>query len=126
MAAPGRPGETSKPTPYGHDETVAIAVNGADQLLRTTGIADGLAHSPHGAFESRVADELLGPDLLAQLLLQDGAVPMLQQVAQDLEDFGPQPHGLAGTLQSMLLSVEAAIPEPVHHRMHPRASLLLL
>jgi hypothetical protein len=108
---------------HGGNKAIAIAVDGADYLLRPTGVANGPACRPHGAFEGRVTDELLGPDLLAQLLLQDGAVPMLQQVEEDLHDFGPQPHRLAGTLQPMLLRVEETRPEPVDHRTSPRGSL---
>jgi hypothetical protein len=63
---------------HGGHEAIAIAVDGADQLSRPPAIANGPARRPHGAFEGRVADELLGPDLLAQLLLEDGAVPMFE------------------------------------------------
>ena len=86
-------------------------------------IADGLAHGSQRAFEGGVADEPLRPDLLAQLLLQDRAVPMLQQVEQHLEHFGPQPHGLAGALQPMLLGIEDTVVELVHHHRLPWGSL---
>ena len=82
-------------------------------------IADGLAHRPQRALEGRLADERLRPDLRVQLRLQDRAVPMRQQVAQDLEGFGPQPHRLAGALQPMPLGIEGTLAEPVDHRSAP-------
>jgi hypothetical protein len=70
-------------------------------------------------FDRRIIDELARPDLLLQLLLRNDAVVMRQQIRQDQEDFGPQPDGLPGTMESMALGVEDAIAEDVYQWVRP-------
>jgi hypothetical protein len=105
--------------PHGRDEAVAIAIDGLDELLSASAVADGLAHAFDRALQRRIADELLGPDLLAQLLLGDSAVVVRQQVGEGPENFPPRPDALAGPAQHMALRVEFILPEDVDHGESP-------
>src|SRR5207237_9107077 len=72
-------------------EAIALAIDGLDEPLAATAIPNRLAHGFDRTLECGLADELLWPDLLTQLLLGDDPVRMRQQVSQDLEGFAPQP-----------------------------------
>jgi hypothetical protein len=62
-----------------------------------------------------ITDELLGPDLIAQLLFGDDLLAMRKQVGENLEHFTPQPDGLASALQHMALRVERTRAEDIDH-----------
>jgi hypothetical protein len=76
-----------------------MAMQGEDDLLRAPAVSNGLTHCTDRAFEHRVADELVGPDLPAQFLLGHDTIPGFEQGKKDLEDFGPQTEeGLPNTV----------------------------
>jgi hypothetical protein len=81
---------------YRRDEAVAMAINGLDALLSTAAVTDGLAHGFDRTLQGRLADELLRPDVLAQLVLGDGAVGVRQQIGEGLKHFAPHPDVLTG------------------------------
>src|SRR5262249_28120912 len=69
---------------------VPMAVERLAQLLRLPTVSNGLAHRSDGALQRRLADELPGPDLLAQRLLRDHPLALGEQVEEHLEHFGPR------------------------------------
>jgi hypothetical protein len=85
-----------RPFLHRHDEAIPSPVNGLDELLSAPAVPNGLAYGFHRTLECRIADELLWPDLLTQLLLGHNPIAMRQQVSQDLERFAPQPSDVSG------------------------------
>jgi hypothetical protein len=76
-----------------------MAMQGENHLLRAPSVSNRLPYRTNGAFEHRVADKLVGPELLAQLLLGHDTAAGFEQVKQYLEDLGPQTQqGLPGTV----------------------------
>jgi hypothetical protein len=102
------------------DEAITVAVERLDELLGAPAVANRLAHPPDGALQRRIADELVGPHLLAQLLPGDDALPMCQQVGEDLEHFRPKPDGLPSAVQGIETGVEGTVPKDIEHGWTPR------
>jgi len=100
---------------YGRQEAIALAIDRLDELLSAPAVPYHLAHGFDRTLQRCLADELLRPDLLAQLLLGNDPVGMRQQVDQDLEHFVPQPTDTPGPAQLMALRVENTLAEDVQH-----------
>ena len=83
--------------------------------LRPTAVAHGLAHGLQDAFQRSIADKLVGPHLLLQLLLGDHTVAMAQEIVQHLKYFGPQWDGQPSPLHDIELRVQRTVPEDIPH-----------
>jgi hypothetical protein len=104
-----------RPCLHWHDEAIPRPIDGLDEPLAAPTIPNRLAHGLDRTLERRIADELLRPDLLTQLLLGDDPVGMRQQIGQDLERFAPQPADASGAGQLIALCVEGPLAEDVDH-----------
>src|SRR6266851_243762 len=100
---------------YGRQEAIALAIDRLDELFAAPAVTNRLAHGFDRTLQRCIADELLRPDLLAQLLLGNDPVCIREQVDQDLEHFVPQPTDASGPAQLMALRVEDTLAEDVQH-----------
>jgi hypothetical protein len=57
-----------------------MAMQGENHLLRAPTVSNRLPRRTNGAFEHRVADELVWPELLAQFLLRHDTAAGFEQV----------------------------------------------
>ena len=69
-----------------------------------------LARRPDAGVQRRLADELLGPQLLQQLLLGDEALTLLDEVGQHIEHLWLQRHQCPGPTQLIAFCVEGKSP----------------
>jgi hypothetical protein len=77
------------------NEAIAMAIKSLDDLLGTATITHRLAYQFNGILQRGIADELLRPHLLEQLVLGNNAVAMFEQIDENLEHFRAQSDGLA-------------------------------
>ena len=75
----------------GCHEAVAPAVQGVDKPLCLPSIARGATDRFDAGVQRRLAHNLLGPEMLQQLLLGDNAVVMHDEIGQHIEHLGPDP-----------------------------------
>src|SRR4029434_658061 len=67
------------------------------------------------AFQCCIADDGVGPHLLAQLLLGDHAVAMGEEIMEHLKHFAPQRDGLPRPLHDIELRIQRTVPEDIPH-----------
>jgi hypothetical protein len=96
-------------------KTIALAIDRLQEPLGPPAVPNGLAHGFDRTLQRRLADELLGPELLAQLLFGDDPVTLRQQVSQSLEYFAPQPVDAPGAGELSALRIEGTRVEDVQH-----------
>jgi hypothetical protein len=65
-----------------------MTAEGPNYPLGVPAVAHRLPHGPQRTLQGRSGNELLWPHLLAQFVLVNDAVAMLQEIHQHLEDFG--------------------------------------
>src|SRR5262249_46950951 len=109
----GRPSGGLGVDHYGRQEAIALAIDRLDELLSAPAVSNRLAHGFDRTLQRCLADGLLRPDLLTQLLLGNDPVGMCQQVDQDLEHFVSQSTDMPGTTQLIALRVEDTLAEDV-------------
>jgi hypothetical protein len=85
-------------------------------------IPNRLPHRHDVTVQRGIPNELLGPQILQQFLLENDPVPMRQQVREDLKRLGLQRHGFPGMMALIALGVEAVVAKDVAHY-HPFSSL---
>src|SRR5262249_33843021 len=105
---------------------IALAIERLQEPLAPPAVSNRLAHGFDRTLECGVADELLGPDLLAQLLLGDDPVGMDQHIGQDLKHLAPQPVDAPGAGQLRALRIEGTLAEDVQHRGTPSFAVTAL
>ena len=71
------------------------------------------------ALDGCLADELIGPDVRAQLVLRHGTVAMLDQELKCVEHLGSQRNRQTRAVEQISLRVEPAIGERVTKRSLP-------
>jgi hypothetical protein len=101
---------------HGRNEAIAVAIDGLDQPLHASAVANGQAHGPDCTFQGGIADDLLGPHLLAHFLLEHRTGPVLEQIKQRLKHLWPQPDAPASTPQGMLLEIKGTLAKTEDHR----------
>src|SRR5262249_41892815 len=108
-----------RPFLHRHHEAIPRAIDGLDELWTAPAVPKRLADGFHRTVEPCVADKLLRPDLLTQLLLGDHSVRMRDQICQDLEHFAPQPPDTPGAAQLIALCVEGPLAKDIPHSGSP-------
>ncbi len=117
-----QPGESSTGGALGRfganlgDELVPAAVHRLDDTLGGAVVADRPPGRLHPRGEGRLRDEPIAPDLVEQLLLRHDAVPMLDEVTEELEHLGLDVDGSGRTDEREPLVVELVLVEPEAHR----------
>jgi hypothetical protein len=86
-----------------------------EEPLPASAVPNTLAPGLNHTVQLGVADELLRPDLLAQLLFGGDAVALHQQVGEDMEDFAPQPDDPPSPTQHLASRVELTVPKDIDH-----------
>jgi hypothetical protein len=86
-----------------------------DNTLRLAAVTHSNTHSAEAALQGGITDREPLPNLVAQFLLGDHAVTMLDEIAEHLEDLGSQPRTLAGPGQGIELRVQDTICKAVEH-----------
>jgi hypothetical protein len=97
-------------------EPKATPVECVDDPLGLPRIAHRLARRPDAGVQRGLADELLGHQLLQQLLLGDEALTMRDEVGQYIEDLGPELDQGPGPPQLIAVDVEAIVAKSIIHR----------
>src|SRR5262249_61304999 len=97
------------------DETEALAVNRADQALLFAAVVDRLPHSIDVACQRRVGHDSAVPDSLNQIVLADHALPVLQQIDQQVEHLRSDRDLPGPTCQLPPLNVECQVFEYKNH-----------
>jgi hypothetical protein len=110
---------TRRPFFHGYEKAIPCPIDRLDEPWATPAVSNGLAYSFHRTGERRVANELLWPDLITQLLLRDDPIGMRQQVGQDLERFTPQPPDTPGAGQRITVRIEGILAKDIQHRGPP-------
>jgi hypothetical protein len=86
-----------------------------DDALRAPTVTNSPAYRLYDALQRRVADELVRPHLIIQIVLGDDPVTVGQEVVEYLEDFGTEPGGLASPVQDIELCVQYTVIEDIDH-----------
>src|SRR5881397_3705914 len=89
----------------GH-KAIALAVQRAHETRGPPLLPQRLAQRRDTGFQDLVPDELVGPQVLKELLLGDNTVAMLQEVGEHLKDFAPQLERLPSVLELIALGVQ--------------------
>jgi hypothetical protein len=92
-------------------EPEAAAPHGADDALRRAVVAHGLAGGLDAAAQGGRGDEAMAPDLVQQLVPRDEPLPVLEQMAQHVEDLGLDGAHLASPAELALARVQLAVAE---------------
>jgi hypothetical protein len=92
-----------------------MTVGRLDDRLRVPTITHTQAHQPDAALQRRIANELLRPYLLAQLLLRNHMVAMLQEIEEYLKDLGGESQASTGPAQGIETGIERTVSEDVGH-----------
>jgi len=69
-----------------------------DKALRLAAITHRNTHGAEATLQGSITDRVPLPNLIAQFLLGDHTVTMLDEIAEHLEDLGRQPSTLAGPI----------------------------
>jgi hypothetical protein len=101
------------------NEAITLAIDCLDESLLAPTVPNDPAYGFDRTLQRRIADELLGPDLLAQLLLGDDPVGMRHQVGEHLEHFAPQARDLPSAAEHRALCVEGTFSKDVDHGVNP-------
>jgi len=86
-----------------------------DKALRLPAVTHRDTHGTQAALQGGIANRHPLPHLIAQFLLGDHAVTMLDEIAEHLEDLRSQPGPLARPLQGIELCVQGTIGKAVEH-----------
>jgi hypothetical protein len=86
-----------------------------DNALRLAAVTHRNTHGAKTALQGGLTDGEPLPNLVAQFLLGDHAVTMLDEIAEYLEDLGSQPSSLACPVQGIELRVQDTIYKTVDH-----------
>jgi len=98
----------------GH-EAIAPTVQCLDDPLRLPRVSDRAAGLLNARLQRRLADELLGPEMLEEILLGDKAVAVRDEVAQDVEYLRAQVDTPSSTAQFTAARIERIITEKIPH-----------
>ena len=79
----------------GCHKAIPTTVERLDAALRLSTIANRLAHRHQTRIQGSIGDELLGPQVLKELIFGDDTLAMANQVVQHLKDFRAQLDGFA-------------------------------
>jgi hypothetical protein len=90
-------------------------MDGADQALGVTVIADRLPRRFDPAAEGRFRDDPAGPDILEEFVLRNHAIPVLDQVTKELEHLGLDVARRAAAAQLEGRRVQLTVTETVNH-----------
>src|SRR5215471_985375 len=96
-------------------KTITAAIDRLDKALHAPVIAEDLSHCPERTLQRRIADELVGPYLLAQLLLRDHTVAMFEEVGEHVPHFGSESYELTSTVENMQAGVQFTVTKSVDH-----------
>lgn len=114
-AASGRIASNDRRCGY---EPVAAPMDGADQVLPTASVPDGQARGPQRRGERRLADEAVSPHFVEEFVLRYHPVPVLDQMAQQIQGPGLHMDRLTGPAEQMPGHVELEIPEAILLPLH--------
>jgi hypothetical protein len=67
---------------------IAPAVDRLDHPLRATTVPNGSTRQHHKPFQDVIADKLLGPQGVEEFLARHHSVTVLDEINEQLEDFG--------------------------------------
>ena len=101
------------------NEAISPTVKGLDAALHLPIVAHGPAHGHQTRVQAPIANELMRPELLKQLVFRDHAMAMAQEVDQDLKDLGPHLDLFAAAPEFIALCVEEIVTEDVAHSRSP-------
>lgn len=99
----------------GCHEAVAPTVQSVDKPLFLPNIARGATDRFNARVQRRLAHNLLGPEMLQQLLLGDNAVAVHNEIGQHIEHLGPDPDWHACLMQLVALGVKHVVPKHIAH-----------
>jgi hypothetical protein len=86
-----------------------------NNTLRLPAITYRNTHGTQAALQGGIADREPLPNLVAQFLLGDHTIAMLDEIAEHLEHLRSQPGTLARPVQGMELRVQSTICKAVEH-----------
>jgi hypothetical protein len=86
-----------------------------DNALRLAAVTYSNTHSTEATLQGGITDREPLPNPVAQFLLGDHTVTMLDEIAEYLEDLRRQPRTLAGPGQGIELCVQGTIYKAVDH-----------
>jgi hypothetical protein len=90
-------------------------VHSADDVLGIAGVSHSLTCRADAGQQDCIPDELAWPELLEQFLLGDNAVPLPNEIGQELKDLGPEFEELPRPAQLTGLEVERVFTKHVPH-----------
>jgi hypothetical protein len=95
------------------DKAEALALDGPDQLLRRTTVADRRTRGIDAARHRRQGDDLAGPDRIKQLALADDAIAMLEQKDKQIEHLRLDLDALGAVLELNHIRIYLVIAKPI-------------
>jgi hypothetical protein len=96
-------------------KTIPVAALRLDDALRLPAVTDRATHDAQTALQGGITDGEPLPHLIAQFLLGDHTVTMLEEIAEYLEDLRSQSCTLAYPMQDVELRVQGTICKAVNH-----------
>ena len=99
----------------GCGQAIPAAIDRLDEPFCTSAIAQELSDCPECTLQRCVADEVVGPDPLAQLLLCDHTVVMLEEVGEHVPRFRSESYELTSPVQHMEAGVQFTVTKSVDH-----------
>jgi len=98
---------------HGSHEADSLSRQRLDQALAVTAVADGAAGHVDAGEQRRVRDDASIPDVRNQVILADDALPVLDQIHQQVEDLGLDRHRDIAAAQFVRPHVERIIFEQI-------------
>lgn len=99
----------------GCHEAVAPTVQSVDKPLFLPNIARGATDRFNARVQRRLAHNLLGPEMLQQLLLGDNAVAVHNEIGQHIEHLGSHLDWHTRSAQLIALGVKRIVPKHIAH-----------
>ena len=96
-------------------KAIPTTVERLDAALRLSTITNDFPHRHQTRIQGSIGDELLGPQMLKELIFGDDTLAMANQVVQYLKDFRSQLDGFATAGKLITLSIEDIAVKHIAH-----------
>jgi len=100
---------------YWGDKAIASTMHCLDEPLRTSAIANGLASGHNTVDQGIVADTLVGPQLLKQLVLCNGVATLPHEVGQQGKRFWFDLERFSSAAEFIAIGVEFVLAKDIDH-----------
>src|SRR5215475_8869335 len=104
----------------GADKPIAAARHRPDQPLSRAAVADRMTHCRDPAAQRRFGHDPAAPHRAQHIVAGHDAVPVLQEIKQDVEYLALERHAPAGARELAPLTIESIGPKPEDHPSLPR------